>query len=96
MMILPAAEMCQEIRIRPAWSSGSEIIGLGRGAALVPVLKVDKPDVLACQEAFKIDPLQAVRENEKIDACHHDGRTEIRLPKLSIYEVFVINLGPDK
>jgi hypothetical protein len=35
----------------------------------------------------------ALRENKEIDAGYRDGWTEVRLPKLSIYEVVVIELG---
>ena len=37
----------------------------------------------------------ALRENNEIEAGYHDGWTEVRLPKLSIYEVVVIELRPD-
>jgi hypothetical protein len=37
----------------------------------------------------------ALRENNEIEAGYHDGWTEVRLPKLLIYEVVVIDLGPD-
>ncbi len=38
----------------------------------------------------------ALRENGKIDASYRDGWTEVRIPKLSIYEVVVIELGPER
>jgi hypothetical protein len=37
---------------------------------------------------------RALRENEKIDASYRDGWTEVRISKLSIYEVVVIDLDP--
>jgi hypothetical protein len=36
----------------------------------------------------------ALRENKEIDISYRDGRTEVRLPKLAIYEVVIIDLGP--
>ena len=36
----------------------------------------------------------ALREKEKIAASYRDGWAEIRLPKLTLYEVVVIELGP--
>ena len=35
----------------------------------------------------------ALRENGKVEVKHRDGWTEVRLPKLSLYEVVVIDLG---
>ncbi|MCX6577676.1 MAG: hypothetical protein NTV82_14950 [Candidatus Aminicenantes bacterium] len=37
----------------------------------------------------------ALRENKEIDVRYRDGWTEVRLPKLSIYEFVVIDLGSD-
>jgi hypothetical protein len=37
----------------------------------------------------------ALRENKDIDVRYRDGWTEVRLPKLSIYQVVVIQFGPD-
>jgi hypothetical protein len=37
----------------------------------------------------------ALRENGKIDASYRDGWTDVRLPKLSIYEVILIEFGQD-
>ena len=38
----------------------------------------------------------ALRENDKIEGNYRDGWTEVRLPKLSIYEVVIIELGPGR
>ena len=35
----------------------------------------------------------ALRENGKIEASYREGWTEVRLPKLSLYEVVVLDLG---
>ncbi len=51
--------------------------------------------------AFKIltgtEPKKTLawRDNGKIDAGYRDGWTDVKLPKLSIHEVIVIELGPD-